>query len=325
MGKTYGRVVIFTLVLVGIFLYIGEALTRISGIKGGTVTVKGVNPEAGEAIFWGKGKCHTCHSIGSRGSAIRCPNQGDSSVGPPIGARAALRAQERAAQGKAGMTATDYLVESLANPGAYIVKGFKNEMPLVYQPPISLTPDEIKAVISYLQSQGGEVDIAAIKLPAAVKAASAGEATAPWKPYLAGDRQEGERLFYDLESNAGCAKCHTVNGKGGKVGPELTSVSGTRTPPFIVQSILDPSAEIASGFEPMLVITKDGRYISGVLQKEDPTAIVLADSNANVITIPQADVGQKAPQKTSIMPGNFAEILTTKELHDILAYLMTLK
>lgn len=324
MPKIYLKVVVFTLVLVGIFVYIGEAITRISGIKGGTVTVKGVNPEAGEAIFWGKGKCHTCHSIGGRGSAIRCPNLGDSNLGPIIGARAAQRAQERAAQGAPVKSATDYLVETLATPSAYIVKGFKNEMPLVYQPPISLSPDEIKAVISYLQSQGGEVDIAAIKLPATIKAASAAE-VAPWEPYMAGDLSEGERLFFDLESNAGCAKCHTVKEKGGKVGPELTNVAGTRTPKFIVQSILNPSAEIASGFEPMLVITKDGRYISGVLQKEDQASIVLADSNAKVITIPKEEVANKAPQKTSIMPGNFAEILTTKELHDILAYVTTLK
>lgn len=324
MTKIYLKVVIFTLVLVGLFVYIGEAITRISGLGGGGVVIKGVNPEAGESIFWGKGKCSTCHSIGSRGSSIRCPNLGDSDIGPIIGARAAQRAQERTAQGKAGMTATDYLIETLANPGAYIVKGFKNEMPLVYQPPISLSPDEVKAVISYLQSQGGEVDIAAIKLPPEIKAVSAEEAV-PWEPYMAGDPAAGESLFFDLESNAGCAKCHTVNGKGGTVGPELTNVAGTRTPQFIVQSILNPSAEIASGFEPMLVITKDGRYLSGVLQKEDAATIALADSNAQIITIPKGEVASKAPQKTSIMPGNLAEILTMEEFHHLLAYVGTLK
>ena len=36
-------------------------------------------------------------------------------------------------------------------------------------------------------------------------------------------------------------------------------------------------------------------------------------------------IEKKAPQKTSLMPENFTEILTVEELHDLLAYLQTLK
>ncbi|MFQ5631146.1 MAG: c-type cytochrome, partial [bacterium] len=144
--------------IVGGFIYVCVVITRISGAGGAAgAAIAGVNPEAGEAIFWGKGKCHTCHSIGGRGSGIRCPNLGDSEFGSVIGIRAEERALKRAAQGAAMSSATDYLVESLAEPGAHVVEGFKNEMPYVYLPPIALNPDEVKAVISYLQSQGGEV------------------------------------------------------------------------------------------------------------------------------------------------------------------------
>src|SRR3972149_7424902 len=167
MKRPFLSASIFTFVVIFLFIYVGEVLTRISGeavrspiIEGSTA---GVSPELGEALFWGKGACYTCHSIGGRGSAIRGPNLGE--IGPlkmPIGARGVVRAQERAKQGKP-MAAVDYLVESLVEPAAYVVEGFKNEMPILWRPPIRLKPAEIKAVIAYIQSQGGTVEVAAIE------------------------------------------------------------------------------------------------------------------------------------------------------------------
>ena len=86
----------------------------------------------------------------------------------PIGARAVSGQRKGKRQTGPYYTANDYLIESLATPRAYIVEGFKNEMAVVYAPPISLSMDEIKAVVSYLQSQGGEVNIDAINNPTEV-------------------------------------------------------------------------------------------------------------------------------------------------------------
>ena len=131
-------------------------------------------------------------------------------------------------------------------------------------------------------------------------------------------------MFFDPQSVVGCGKCHTVKDKGGKVGPELTTVSGTRSVEFIIESIMDPSKEIASGFEPILVVTKDGRYITGVKKREDDTMIEVAQATGELINIPKTEVDKIAPQKKSIMPGNFKEILTMKDFHDVLAFLQTL-
>jgi putative heme-binding domain-containing protein len=198
-------------------------------------------------------------------------------------------------------------------------------MPNPLRPPIKLSADELRAVIAYLQSLGGNVDVAAIKLPAGVEAAARAAAVEEWKPYLAGDPKKGETLFFDAGSNAACAKCHAVKEKGGTVGPELTNVAGTRDPQFIIESILDPSKEIASGYEPILIITKGGRYITGVVKKEDAGAVEVADSQGELRRIPKGEIEQRSPQKTSLMPGNFKEILTVEELHHLLAFLLTLK
>ena len=73
-----------------------------------------------------------------------------------MGARAEERAKERSRRDRCQhyTAVTDYLVESLANPGAYVVEGYKNEMAVVYAPPISLSLNEIKAVVSYLTDPG---------------------------------------------------------------------------------------------------------------------------------------------------------------------------
>ncbi len=331
MRSPFLRVALFTVGLVLVFVWIGEVITRISGEGGrqasAVVTGGDITPETGEAIFWGKGKCSTCHAAGSRGASIRGPNQGESGpLGMPIGARAVERARERAQALGRPFTATEYLVESVVDPGAYVVQGYKNEMPNPTRPPISLKPDEVRAVVTYLQSLGGTVDLATITLPAGLtaRASQAGSAEEV-RPYLPGDPKKGEALFFDPDSNAGCGKCHRVGDRGGGVGPELTHVAGTRDLKFIVESILEPSKQIASGYEPILVITKEGQYLTGIIKREDASTIEIVDNQGQVQKVSKDRIQQRAPQKTSLMPENFREILTVEEFHDVLAFLQTLK
>lgn len=165
---------LFTVVLVALFVWAGEVVARASGGAGSGALSEGVSVENGEQIFWGMGKCGTCHSIGTRGSAVRCPNLGASGEGQEM----SLRAAERAAELGDQMTATEYLIESIANPSAYVVEGFKDEMPKVYEAPISLGPDEIASVLLYMQSLGGAPDPSAIVLPAEIREAASRGGTA---------------------------------------------------------------------------------------------------------------------------------------------------
>jgi len=331
MKSPFLSVAAFTVGVVLVFVWIGDLITRISGEgqrrSSAAVVAGNIGPETGEAVFWGKGKCSTCHAVGSRGNSIRGPNQGESGpLGTAIGARAEERARERARATGKPHTATDYLVESLLDPGAYVVQGYKNEMPNPMRPPIKLGADEVKAVVAYLQSLGGTVDVAAIRLPASAQASAAAPTGADEvKLYVRGDAKKGEALFFDPDSSAACGKCHKVGDRGSSVGPELTQVAGTRDLKFIIESILEPSKEIASGFEPILIITREGQYVTGIIKREDASAIEVIDSQGRVSRVPKDRIQQKAPQKTSLMPENFREILTVEEFHDLLAFLQTLK
>lgn len=94
----------------------------------------------GREIMEGKGLCLTCHTIGQSG-ALRFPDLAG------IGAEAENRVP--------GMTGVDYLLQSMYEPGAYVVEGFPPAMPPVNQAPIELTDGEILTVIAALQALGG--------------------------------------------------------------------------------------------------------------------------------------------------------------------------
>ncbi|HEX6201841.1 MAG TPA: cytochrome c [Thermoanaerobaculia bacterium] len=160
----------------------------------------------GQRIFNGKGLCNTCHTIGSSG-ALRFPDL----------AGIATRAGER----KPGMDALTYLAESLYQPEAYIVPGFNPGMPAIDKPPVALSADEIKLVIAYLQTLGGEATITmASVLPyqegaemtsdvdppggATAAEATAAAQTAAVTPAGAVGGADGEALV----ERYGCNECH---------------------------------------------------------------------------------------------------------------------
>ena len=97
--------------------------------------------EVGSELANGKGQClAACHLIGSSGPS-RYPDLGG------IGQRAATRIE--------GLTDVEYLAQSLYEPGSFVVPGYEDGMQPMNEPPISLSDDEIKAVIAWLQSLGG--------------------------------------------------------------------------------------------------------------------------------------------------------------------------
>lgn len=311
MNRSLLYVGAFTIAVVLLFAWVAEIVTGMSGVRAALPPAEGVNPQAGEAIYWGKGKCSTCHSMGTRGSAIRGPNHED----------VFITATKRAAE--LGLASpTEYFVQSIADPEGYVVEGYKAEMPQVYLPPIALQPDEIRAVITYLQTQGGEADPSAIKLPDVIlQAAAKGAREEPFRAYQEGDAAAGSVLFFDLKGVAGCAQCHTYDGKGGDVGPELTEEAGVRPLQHIIESILFPSAKIASGFDPVQLRTTDGEDINGVIREETDTSITLVTRKGEERVVQKSDIARRKEDPPSLMPDNFGELLSVKELHDILAFL----
>jgi putative heme-binding domain-containing protein len=171
----------------------------------------------------------------------------------------------------------------------------------------ALKPEQIRHVIAFIRSLGR----------------SPSEST--WKPYVAGDPQAGRKLFLDLKGKVQCARCHTIGGEGGRIGPALDRIAARRAPEFIMESILEPSKDIAPEFEAVAVATKDGRVITGLRINETNFNIQLREENGRFHSLMKRDLDEVKVLKKSLMPENFGELLTVKELHDLFAYLISLE
>jgi len=223
--------------------------------------------EAGQAIFLGKGKCHTCHTLDSSAPKSRCPDLTD------VGVRAATR--------KPGMTVKEYLIESTYEPHKFLVPGYGNIMPPVWKAPISLSNLEIEMIIAFLQSQGGEVDLRPFEPPVDIGSASIEVEKLP--AVLTGDVELGQTVFV---SGAKCIACHEISGVAKPDGqrldegvevvaaPDLTEIAGLNSLRYIEESILKPNAQIVSGYGSVIVKTGGGS-IQGTLVFQDNENIVL--------------------------------------------------
>ncbi|MBT5109532.1 MAG: c-type cytochrome [Rhodospirillaceae bacterium] len=316
------RIFLFLLIVLGVYLWIGYAITDLTGGGRKSSAAVDISPEGGEAIYWGKGRCFTCHSVGGQGSAVRGPNHGQfgEKFPLPMGARAAERAKERSDKEGAAFSAVDYIVESMASPGAYVVKGYKNEMAVVYAPPISLNLLEIKAVVAYLLSLGGDLDMEVIDAkPSEItqkfyaKIAAAAEAGG-------GDPGLGATVYDD-----NCSECHTLNGDGGEVGPNLTGISAKGLK-FISEAILQPAKSMTKGFETYVAINKEGRQTVGLKTRDEAGEIDITKANGDVVTIARTDIKEiKIDDTKSVMPDDLSEAMTVKDYQDILSFLMLQK
>ncbi len=321
MIRTIGKVFLFLLLLLGAFLWMGQTITAMTGGEKKAASIVEITPEGGETIFWGKGRCFTCHSLGDQGSAVRCPNLGQfgEKFLMPIGERADERAKERSEETGEKYTATDYLVESLAVPSAYVVEGYKDEMAIVYAPPISLNLNEIKAVVAYLQSQGGELDLEAIENPSEISAkyyARISAATAAG----GGDPGAGLEVFDD-----NCAECHKVQDEGGEIGPNLSTIS-LKGLKFISESILRPAKKITKGYETWVAVDTEGRRTTGLKTRDSATEVDITKANGEVVTITKTDIKEmEVDEGKSIMPEDLVEAMTVKDFQDVQAYMMMQK
>ncbi|MDB6130499.1 MAG: glycosyl hydrolase, partial [Verrucomicrobiales bacterium] len=88
----------------------------------------------------------------------------------------------------------------------------------------------------------------------------------------AGDPKRGEELFFNSPT-AACASCHTVHGKGGAVGPILDGIAVRADKAYITESLMDPNAKLAKGFEDLTISPMPPL---GLLLKEQDLADILA-------------------------------------------------
>ena len=227
--------------------------------------------------------CALCHGLGAHGGGR----------GPDL-----TRAQKKHTHNDAEM----FQVISNGIPGTVMPANGTNGQG------VGMTDEEIWQIITYIRSV---------------------EMKAPAKPV--GNAEHGKQLFY---GEANCSLCHTVAGKGGRVGPELTAVGGSRTREAIIDSVRNPSRRLAWGlteatkefpqeYETVTVVTGDGTEIKGVALNEDNFTVQMMDSSEQVFLLEKDKLRSFKKSRESMMPVYSPNLLSDKDLEDIVAYLIS--
>ena len=134
-----------------------------------------------------------------------------------------------------------------------------------------------------------------------------------------GNRDNGKMVFRRV-----CINCHKVGSEGANLGPDMTQV-GKRLPPYkLVESIIDPNAEVDPKYLSTLVVTDEGKSVTGLLVSETDEELVIFDGKEQR-RIPADSVDERVQLKQSSMPEGLAATLSPTELLDVIEYLKGLK
>ncbi len=134
-----------------------------------------------------------------------------------------------------------------------------------------------------------------------------------------GDPRRGQLVF--RSSKAACSACHAIGYLGGRVGPDLTRIARVRTRRDLLESIIFPSASLVRSYEPVQVLTDEGKVYNGLVQQETPEELVLVTGPNQQVRIPRESIELMRPSQVSVMPAGLDKVLSLQELADLLSFL----
>ena len=158
----------------------------------------------------------------------------------------------------------------------------------------SLSDSEIRSVIAYLRTLNG---------PARIDG---------------GNAPNGESLFF---GKANCANCHSLGGRGGRFGPDLTFAARARSRTALIRAIRNASEVVPEGYEQVVVVTNEGERVGGLRKNEDAFSIQMLDANRELRAFLKTELRDVISESKSLMPDYGPDRLTATELDDILQFL----
>jgi len=129
-----------------------------------------------------------------------------------------------------------------------------------------------------------------------------------------GDAQAGRIVFRKT-----CARCHRLFGEGGTLAPDLTG-SGRQKSDYILSNLIDPSAQIDPAYRLTTLFTRDGRLLSGFIERQTDRDVVIRTQNAPV-RLSMKDVEFIRTSDVSMMPEGMLQNFSDSQVRDLLVYL----
>ncbi len=170
-------------------------------------------------------------------------------------------------------------------------------IPGTAMPPSSLSEVEALQVVAYLRSRPTAASVPTTAGPA-------GTAAAGSVLYAAHD----------------CGTCHRIDGAGGFLGPDLSSVGLTRGRDELERALTMPDTDVRNGSRTVTVTTADGVSTTGRLLNQDTHSLQFIDATGRLTSIRKDGVRRWAVMETSAMP-SYADKLNAQQMADLVSYL----
>lgn len=151
------------------------------------------------------------------------------------------------------------------------------------------------------------------------------EDLAAWRELVGegGDPEGGWRVFFRT-GGAACSRCHTLDGRGSAVGPDLTGIGRRMDRGRLLESMLRPSLEVAPQYVPWTLATTDGRVLVGlpVEVRDAPEGSEhFVGTDGQRFTLNSTEIESRRASETSLMPDGLEKLMTGEEIRDLLALL----
>ena len=128
------------------------------------------------------------------------------------------------------------------------------------------------------------------------------------------------RVLFEGE-RAACTQCHTADGSGAGIGPDLFAAGDKFSRRDLVAAILDPSATIMTGYATTILETKGGGRFQGILREASQQELVLVNAGNVEQRIDRSEITSQETGKVSLMPPGLHASFKPEEFRDLIAYL----
>ena len=135
---------------------------------------------------------------------------------------------------------------------------------------------------------------------------------------IVGNINRGSQLF-----SSNCSFCHRVDGNGGSLGPNLSSITGRRSEDALIGSIRNPSANMNRRYRPVSFLTSENENVRGTLKSEDAFSVQIMDSNQQLRGFMKSELRQFNREEESLMPVFSDTALSNADINDILSFLQS--
>ena len=118
-----------------------------------------------------------------------------------------------------------------------------------------------------------------------------------------------------------CAACHPLDGSSTPLGPSLAG-SWRNGIDYFIENIVDPNSVVGEGFRTTVIVTSSGTIVSGLLDSETESAVVIRTAEKQV-AVPKEEIETRQLSDQSIMPGGLLDTLSEVETIELLKFLTT--